>query len=318
MANAHDAQISVGIESEFGTAVVPAFSVPVMPGDGIQTEQNIIPDESIDTLPGKNRNFALGVKDYSGGYEMNAYPVALGYLFLSALGAVSSDTVYGETEAYEHVFTEDADKPSLTVEQKLADVSRYAGYILDGLTLTGKVDDYLKIAFTGMAKTVADASAITAAYETAKPFSWRHIAALSFNSVDLLEYAEEISLEYKNGLGMFHGFNTTGEPTKSYVGRSEVTGSITAYIEAAVLANLKGDFEDGTEGELLLTITGDAIGIASNYSLQISIPRVILSKLTTPLSDDYYQLTLDLEGAKNTSGTLITVTLVNTKSGYTA
>lgn len=52
-------QISVKTETTYSTAVVPDFSIPVSPPDGIQIEQDVVGLEAIKTTAPKNKRFML-------------------------------------------------------------------------------------------------------------------------------------------------------------------------------------------------------------------------------------------------------------------
>lgn len=310
-------QISVGKESTYGTAVTPTYSVPVLPSDGIVVEQETVGVEAIDTHPAKNKGFVRGVRNYTGGYNMNAYPNALGYVLLSALGAVSTSTVGGESVVYEHIFTETVAKKSLTVEQVIGSVTeRFAGFIASGFNLQFKVGEPISVGFEGMAKTVASNTKITPVYETRNAFKWDQISSISLDSVDLKAYIESGNIEYKNGLGTFHGFSSNNEPTLAYVENSELTGSFTALMDGTNVDALSAKFRSQTEMPISFMVTGESAGIASNCAIVLTIPRAVVSTYVTKLDTSYNQVTFDFVAGKDSSDGLIEFILVNTKTTY--
>lgn len=312
-------QISVAVESEYGTATTPALSVPILPSDGIRTEQDVVSVEAIDTTPALNKGFVKGVRNYPGSYSLNAYPNALGFFLYSALGGVASDTVYGETTVYEHVFTETVAKPSLTVEQVIGALEEvYAGYIASGFNVEFNVGQPVSITSDGMAKSVATEEKTSPSYETLQVLKWPHVTGITIDGDDLKGYIESGNIEYTNGLATFHGFSANNEPTTHYVSNSEVSGSFTLFMDADKVDALLAKFRNQDELPIVLTIQGEAVGNAANTALQVSVPRCAISAYNTQLDTSYNQVTLDFVGGKDATNGLIEVTLVNTWQAYAA
>lgn len=312
-------QIGVATESVYGTAVAPELSVPILPSDGIRTEQEAVGVEAIDTSPALNKGFVRGVRNYPGSFALNAYPNALGYFLYSALGAVSSEVVYGESLVYEHVFTEAVAKPSLTVEQVIGEIEeRYAGYIASGFNIEFQVGQPISITSQGMAKTVATQEKTSPVYEALEVLKWDEVTEISVDGDDIKAYVESGNIQYSNGLATFVGFGTSNEPTTHYVENSEVTGSLTLFMDGNSVDALLDKFRDKTEMPIILTVQGQAVGDASNVSLQVTIPRAAITAYNTQLDTSYNQVTLDFVGAKDLTDGLIEVTLVNTYETYVA
>lgn len=310
-------QIGVATESVYGTAVAPELSVPILPSDGIRTEQEAVGVPAIDTTPAQNKGFVRGVRNYPGNFQFNLYPNASGFFLYSALGACASDTVYGESEVYEHIFTESVAKPSLTVEQVIGEMEeRYAGYIASGFNLEFSVGNPISMTSGGMAKAKADEEKTTASYEALDVLKWDGVDSISIDDQDLKAYIESGNVEYANNLATFHGFGSSNEPTTHYVKNSTVSGSFTMFMDGNQVDALKAKFEAQNELPIIITIEGASIGEASKTALQVSIPRAALSTYTHQLSTDYNQVTVDFVGAKDATDGLIEVTLVNTWASY--
>jgi hypothetical protein len=311
-------QISVKMEDTYGVAETPDFSVPILPSDGIRTEQEAVGNEAIDTHPAKNKSFTRGVRNYPGNFEMNAYPEAMGYFLLSALGAVQSAAAYGETTVYEHEFTEVVAKPSMTLEQVIGElVERYAGYICGGFNLQFEVGQPLKFSTPGMGKTVASATKISPAYETPDPFKWDHVTAISVDGVDLKAYASQGNVEYMNGQQTFHGFNSDNEPTTHYVQNSEAKGALTLFMDGDTVDALLAKFRDQNEVPVVITVQGPEVGNGTNLSIQIELPKCVVNAYATQLETDYNKVALDFVAGKDVTDGLIKVTLINQKQTYT-
>lgn len=310
-------QVSVAVESEYGIAETPVLSVGVLPSNGLNTEQEVVGVEAIDTSPAQNKGFVRGVRNYSGGYEFNLYPNVVGFFLYSALGDVDTDEVVGETTVYEHVFTEEVAKPSLTVEQVIGGFEeRYAGFIVSDFSLSFSVGNPVSISFNGLAKTKSSSSKIAPTYETLDVLKWDGVSAISIDGDDVKAYVESGNIDYANGLATFHGFNSNNEPSAHYVANSSVSGSFTMFLDGTKVDALKAKFESQDELPIILTIGGESIGTASNTALQVSIPRAAINAYVHRLATDYNQVTLDFVGGKDATDGLIEVTLINTHEAY--
>jgi hypothetical protein len=306
-------QISIKTETTYGTAVAPDFSIPISPSDGIQVEQDVVGLEAIKTTAPKNKRFMLGKANYSGSYELDAYPKSIGYFLNSVFGTDTPSTP--ESGVTKHKFTESTTKKSLTVEQVVDTiVRRFAGYVVSSVKISGKVGEPIKVTFTGMAKSQATATKITATYETSRPLNFADVASVLIGSTDFKAYIEDFSVEYTNGLAMFHGMGSK-DPAAKYVQQSEAKGSFNMYIDSTSAGNLT-DYIAGTERLVDINITGDVIGVSSNEKLRIYLPKCSFTKASTKLSFGYNALTLDFEGREDTTDGLIYVELTNTTASY--
>lgn len=309
-------QVSIGSESQVNTAVVPTVSIAVLASDGINTVQEAVGVEGIDTQPGLNKGFVPGTREYDGAYSMNAYPQAIGYFLKSALGNSDSDTKAGETIVYEHSFSESGEKSSLTVEEKNGDITnRYAGFIASTLGIEITPGEAIKFNVTGKGMSKAAATAITPAYETSIVFDWSDVQSITLGGTDIKCAISSLSLEYTNGLDSFHGV-CSQEPSALFVGNSEVTGSIEAYLTSNMAA-LETVFENTTEQALVITIQADeTIGSTSHNELILTIPKVILTSFSTPLDTSYVKVTADIAARVDSTDGLITAQLTNLVANY--
>ncbi len=306
-------QISVKTEATYGTAVVPDFSIPVSPSDGIQIEQEVVGLQAIKTTAPKNKRFMLGKSNFTGGYELDAYPKSIGYFLNSVFGTDTTSTP--EAGVTKHKFTESTTKKSLTVEQVVGTITkRFAGYIISSIKISGKVGEPIKITFSGMAKSQADATKISTTYETSRPLNFADVASVLIGATDFKAYVDEFSVEYTNGLAMFYGFGSR-TPANKYVQQSEAKGSLTMYIDSTSDGNLD-DYVAGTERALDIIITGDAIGSSSNEKLRLYLPKCSFTKAGTKLDFGYNALSLDIEAREDATDGLIYVELTNQTASY--
>lgn len=310
-------QISLAKETTIGTAVTPTTSLAVLPSDGIVIKEEAVGVEGINTAPAKNKEFIQGPREYEGSFEMNAYPLGIGYIFASALGAVSSSAASGETIVYDHAFTESVTKTAMTLEQKIGTITeRFAGFIASKFGITLSVGEPIKFTFDGKALSKASATAITASYETSKVFDWTDIQSITLGGTDIKASLSELSLEYNNNLKTTHSLAGSSDPTNQYIEPSEVTGSLTAYLTSDILS-LKSVFEAKTQQELIITIKADeTIGVAENNTLVITVPKVVLNTYTYPIDTGYVEVSSDLVARQDPTNGLIKVDLTNLQASY--
>jgi len=310
-------QVSLGKESVVGTAVVPNFSLAVLPSDGVVTEQDAVGVEAIDTNPALNKDFVEGIREFNGAFEMNAYPQALGYILESALGASTDALVASETTVYKHTFTEAVVKPSYTLEQKIGSiVERIAGFTVSKFGLELKVGEPLKLTFEGKGLSKADSTAITASFETSKVFDWTDIVSITLGGVDIKCALESLNFEYNNNLQNFHGLCGIADPSQLYVEPSEVSGSLAAYLTDEIKA-LRSAFDDKDTQELVITVIADeTIGNSSNNTLVITLPKVALNTYTHQIDNGYVAVESDFVGASDPTNGQIKVELTNLVASY--
>lgn len=308
-------QISIGKESSYGSAVTPSVSLPVKESDGIQTNQDVVAVEAIKGTAPKNKGFFKGKKAFEGGYATDLYPNNMGLVLLSALGSVADAVAGGETAVYEHTFTEAVAKKSLTVEQKIGTLSkRFAGFVVKNFKIGGKVGETISFTFEGMGKTVADSTPITASFETERPFNFADVASISVGGTDLKAYIEDFEIEYMNNADIFYAMGSV-EPAVSYVKPSECRGKFTLYLDSTT-DDLLADFEALVEKEIKITLQGDAIGVASNNEVEITLPKAAISKFETKLSFGYNAISLEFAGREDVTDGLVTLKLVNLVESY--
>lgn len=312
-------QVSFGVETTWGTAVTPNKSIAIHPGDGIQTDNDVQFPQSIKGQLAKNSTSFIGARKHEGDYELDLIPGNAGYFFKSALGAVASVAKSSpNTSVYDHTFTEQASKPSLTIEQAVTDiVRRYAGSIATGFKLNVEAGGSLVADFPFKAKSQASASAITPANETIRPFNFVDLGSTGVSiGGSAFTQVESLELEYRNNIEFKHALGNN-DAQFNYPKASEVMGKFVLYLDATSAAKYT-DYLAKTDRALVITFTGDTIGTSSNYGLQINIPVATFKTATYPISDDYNKLTIDFEGVYDTATSkLLNVILTNLVTAYT-
>lgn len=314
MSNQISNAISFKREVSWGTAVTPDKSMPVNFTGGIQTSQDIQFVEGVKARLAKNHNQFVGNRTHEGDYEFALNPDHSGFFLLSSMGAVISALKGGETIVYEHDFSENAVKPSMTIEQAIGDnVRRYAGSICHTFNISGSPGEVINATASMMAKVSASATAITPVYTDTPEFNFLN-AVIKIDGTPITEM-QNFEFEYKNNLGFKYVLNSN-DPQFTYLNGSEATGSFEMYLDSTTLAEMTKYLAD-TESALDLELTGQAIGVGSNYTFNLTLPRVIYTTAETPLGNDYNLLTVEFEGLYDPiTSSLISAHLENLSANY--
>jgi hypothetical protein len=303
--------ISFAKESTWGTPVTPTKSISVHTSDGLTVNRPAgFPTGIKGTLAKNNSGSYKKVASYSGEYEVDVIPGYAAYLFQSAIGTDTPTLI--ETGVYKHAFTETAAKSSLTVEQAQSEiVQRFAGVMATGFKITAKTDEPIVVNFGLVAKSVTTATAITPAYETANPLTFLG-ADLKIATVSQPQ-AENIQVEYKNGLELKTALNGSIDPSYNFVKPSEVTGSFDLYLDNTSAAQYTA-YLNKTVQALSLTITGsDLIGATKFMGITVALPAVVYTAVKEPISDDMNLISVNFEAILDQStGKLLNVDATNT------
>lgn len=307
-------QVSFKRESVWGTPVVPDKSIPVRFTGGIQTQQDIQLLSSVTARIPKNYEAMVGNRTHEGDYEFDHFVDYIGYLVLSALGNVSSLVAGGETIVFNHTFSEVETKPSLTIEQVVGEnVRRFAGSVVTVLTFSGEAGAVSSVAASIKAKSQASATAITPAYTSVRPFNFAD-AKIKIGGITLTE-VQNYNIEFNNNVEFLHTLNAN-DPQFRFVKGSEVAGTIEMFLDSATLVELN-NYLTKTEREVILELTGDSIGVASNNKMVLTIPRAVFTTANTEISEDHNMLHIEFQGLYDTVTTkLISVVLTNLLANY--
>jgi len=307
-------QISLGIESNYGQAVVPALSLPINASDGINVRQEVVGVESIKGTNPKNKAMFLGKQSFEGGYEVGVYPQTIGLLLKSAFGTDTPSTIEAGA-VYKHTFSESATKLGLTIEQQIGTITkRFAGWIPNKLKFSAKVGGMVTCAATGLAKGQADATKISKTYETNRTFNWADIATLSIGGTDIKAKVDSFEFEYDNGVEMFYGLGSI-TPQDRFPKSSTIIGKIECFIDATTDDFIE-DMIDGTQKEIIIDIQGDDIGSVSSTALKFTISKCSISKFETKLGFGYNALSIEFQASEDSTNGLIKTELTNTTASY--
>lgn len=307
-------QISLVKESAWGTAGVPTKSLPIDPTGGFEIKNNQKYLSAIKAQIAKNYDSIIGKRSYEGAYTFDAFADLLGYFLLSCLGNDTASLHSGETTVYDHLFTEATTKPSLTIEESTSEnCRRYNGAITSSLKVEVKTGEPVKVTATQMAKGQTSSTAITPVYSTVPPFNFAQ-ASVKIGGSTIGE-VESVELEYKNNVEFVYAVGSN-DPQYYAAKLSEVTGKIEMYLDSTTLTRLT-NYLANTKESIELIITGNSIGTAANYALDILIPKASYKTADTKITEGHNLLTIEFEGIYDTATSkLLSVTLTNLITSY--
>jgi len=307
-------QISFKREAVWGTPVVPDKSIGVHFSGGIQTQQDIQLLSAVTARLPKNYESMVGNRAHEGEYEFDLFPDYTGFFILSALGSVISALKGGETIVFEHTFSEAEAKHSLTIEQVVGEnVRRYAGSIVQMIRFSGAAGEVNVGTASIKAKSQVSAVKITPAYTTVRPYNFADTILKIGGST--LNQVENFEIEFNNNIEFLHTLNNN-DPQFRFVKGSEAKGKIEMFLDTTTLAEYN-NYLNKTTREIILEMTGDAIGVGSNNNLVVTIPRAVFTTAETPISEDFNLLTVEFEGLYDTVTTkLIEIELTNLLANY--
>lgn len=267
-------QVGIAKETVKGTAVVPAFWVPV---------QNFAANPKVNV---KKKDGAIGRIDGAYSSEivsknnepsMDGYITdkAAGLLFLSALGAVNTGAAVAGV--YPHTFSvlNGNEHPSLTVSFKDANMAKSIAYsVLNELSLEANLEDYVKFNASYIGKFEADATLAPSFYATDNVFVSRHVSVKIAANIAGLAAASPVALESvnlkisKNAVARF-GLSSN-EPVKVTNGQLDLSGTIVALQSDETWRDL---FIDNTEKAMQITIENTDVTIGSGSGH----PKIIIT-----------------------------------------
>jgi len=263
----------------------------------------------------------------SGSYEHIVKPNVLGHFILGALGAVSSSALSGA--AYEHTFTPAATLPWYTILERISETYetfRTTDCKVNSLELTCDANDYLKATAEIFGITPeSDVSIGSPSPETTPPFLYGG-ATITIDGSSFLPKTVGISLtnnleddDFRVG-SLYRGdlsekrreltLSATIRPANSDLFKKAVWGSATASLAQNTKSNIAVTYK--WESYEVIGTT------AYKYRLELAIPvAVIVPFRTEPSGDDILEHDLEIQAAKGTDS-LVTVTLRNSKTSYSA
>lgn len=315
-------QVGIAKEVVKGTAVAPAFWVPVA-----KFNPNLL-------VTTKRRDGAIGRVESNNGSDivtkhcepaMEGYLTdkAAGLLFLLSLGSVSTGAA--SAGVYPHTFSvlNSNGHPSATVSFKDLNLSKQIPFSLsNSLSISATVDDYVRFVASFIGKFEADGTLSPSFYATDNIFVGRHVRIKIADTLAGLAAANAVALQSvdvevaKNAQAVF-GLGSV-EPVSVRNGQLEVSGSITAVQNDSAWRDL---FTGNTKKAMEITIENTDVTIGSGSGH----PKIVITLAQVDFNpykeddkmEDLIKETIEFTAAYDlTAAKMIEVKVYNTQASY--
>lgn len=271
-------QVGIGKESVKGTAVVPAFWLPVAtfsPNPKVNVKKK---EGAIGRIDGAYSSDIVS-KNNEPSFDGYLTDKAAGLIFLAALGSVSTGAP--SAGVYTHTFSvlNSNEHPSLTVSFKDANMSKQIPFCLTNeLTLEANLEDYVRFSNAFIGRFEADGVLSPSFYATDNIFVSRHVSVKIADTVAGLAAATAVALQSMNlkvskGATAIFGLSSD-EPLSVRNGQLDITGNIVAIQTDEAWRDL---FIGNTEKAMQIVIENSDVTIGSGSGhpkITITLPKV--------------------------------------------
>lgn len=317
--------VGVGVETERGTAVAPAYWYRHLSLDfGRKTKS--IQNESAMGRVEKINDSAIVSQWAEGKLEGKVTDIGVGYLLANIFGNVVSATKAGDTGVSEHKFsiTQTQTPPTLTIARKDPNSDRrHALGTLGDFELTCEAGDWVKVNATILAKMGKDATN-TVSFIEENEFTSRNIVVKMATDEAGLDTAtpiaaKSIKLKIDRKAETYESFTGSLDISNIYTGAYELTGEMVLIYDSQDFEN---KYYSNTAQALSVKIENSqvTIGSSSHPSLEFKAPQVRVSEWSTSNDlDKVVEQTLSFSmELSTTAGKALEAILTNTKTGYTS
>lgn len=315
--------MGIALESTKGTAVVPAFWLPVDKFDPNPIVTTKVKDGAIGRIEDAYDS-EITSKRNEPSIEGYVTDLGVGLLLLATLGTVSKTTVESGVIAHAFDVQNDADHPSLTVSFKDTNMQKRIAYsMVNEFRLDAKVDDYLRFGADFSSKFEADTTGMTPAFTDENIFVARHVSVKIANDLAGLTGATaksltSVSVNFMKNLETVFGLGSN-EPQAIYNKEFQLDGMIESVVADDSWRDL---FIDNTTKAMRITIenTDVTIGLVSHPKIVIDIARVKFNPYKeSSKNSDLITEQVSFKGMFDlTAESSVEVTLTNTVADYEA
>lgn len=314
--------IGVGPEQTRGTGVAPEMWIPGRTPTGIRPVVTKVLMKETRASKIMSQGSEIVANRAEGDLEFNVRSKSIGYILLSLLGDYSPAAVGGQAGAYDHTFevqVDDPQNPTLTLalsQPSLQDYEYVLG-LVTSLEIKTPVNDLVNAKVNFIAKSEDEA-------ESPYTVSWPSEDDL-FHNYDVQVKINDSAVDCKE---FSLTINNNGKP-------NQVVGSGTPNDNLALAFEIGGDMTIDTQDttwhdaftandyiklELILTRSDLTIGVSTNPSLHITLPKVSIEGWTPdrPIDDlvkDKMKYVAHYDSATEKA---ITAVLRNEVADYTA
>ncbi|MGI1661387.1 phage tail tube protein [Palleronia sp. KMU-117] len=319
--------LGVAVESTRGTFAEPQDFIRLREPVGLQTLVEKVDIKEATGSGMDTQGQELIKSKVEGTVAFNLRFRTIGYLLKSLLGGLSSATEAGETVVYRHAFSLDTSvlQPSLSFALAKGELQHKAvnGGIVSSLELNFPLEDVINGTATLMGRTEANHADWTPAFASDDTLVPRHymtiklaadVAGLSgATAIPITEASIALDRQTREKMVL-----SSLSPTDFIARLLNVSGSFTWEKDADTYRDLA---VDNTARALQIDIVNTAqdIGVGSNPTLTIVLPKVTLNYSETRPLDDVVTEQIEFKAHYDeTEAEGVTMSLVNEKANYAA
>ena len=311
------AQLGIGVETTWGTAVTPtrfyeftdeslALSIERIESEGLRAGNRVM----------RSDRYAVGQKAVEGSVSMDMTAENSGLLFQHALGQVTTTTPSGSVKNHECVLA-DPYSLGLTLEvgrpgnDGTVRAFTYSGCKISSFTLSNSVNELLTGEFSFIGKDETTGSITSASYPSSQELL--SFAGATISVAGSSYECKEASVEVDLGLDAERyilGSQTINAPVAAAM--TEITGSVTAEFKDLTAYNR---FVNNTQAALTLKWEGTAISGTYKRGITVTLPAVRFDGNTPNVGGpEVVDVELAYKALYNGTDAPITITVVNTDS----
>lgn len=237
---------------------------------------------------------------------------SVGVLWHAALGSSSTS---GGSDPYTHTGVPlTPELPSYTAEHihsGLSNSVRYSGLRLDTLTVSVAVGEEWKFQASWMGISAASPAAkSTITYGSTQLVPTWADCTLTWNSIDLHDYATSVNIQVENGCEARFGIGSL-TPKQIYSNRDRmVTATVEIDVDSSVAASFQTAHLAQTMSDLVLTITDPSV---SNRSITLTLndAQIVASAIPASQNADKITLSLSFEARATSAADAVGVVWIN-------
>ena len=309
------AQLGIGVESTWGTAVTPtrfyeftdesfSLSIERIESEGLRAGNRVM----------RSDRYAVGQKAVEGSVSMDMTAENSALLFEHALGDVQTANTSGSVYTHTCTLSDPYALGGLTVEvgrpgnDGTVRAFTYSGCVVSEMTLSNSVNELLQLELGLVGKNESTGSITSASYPSSQEL-------LSFKDATVTiagsaYECKDISIAVNNGLDAERyilGSQTINQPVAANM--TEITGEITAEFKDLTAYNR---FVNASHAAIVATWEGSAITGTYKRKISVSIPVARFDGDTPQVGGpEILDQTLTFKGLSDGSQEPITITVVN-------
>lgn len=280
--------VGIGIEGTPGSAVAAAKYLPFVTCT-VRGIQEAITDEAAKGVREKIWGTITGSKHGEGDIEIYADAENAAYLLYPALGSKSTSTAGGETAVWEHTITRKSSNPPKTVTliyNDTLDTRKYAYAAIN--TLEFNVSDGLatisanflsKFPASGTGSQAITAERVLAFKDYTIKFGSGATGTAALAAATVATPVRNFTLRINNNAEV-HYLSGDNDAADIGWGQLEIDGEYTLFYESTVDRVFYETLLKSTDTvrAMIVTFTGDAIGVAEHEEIEIRIPNFYLKE----------------------------------------